>query len=76
MTTPPLSTVKQFCQKHEAFTEGGLRHQIFNERTNGLAEAGAIVRIGRKVLIHEERYFNWALQNSPLTADSANPACT
>lgn len=52
-----ISTVKQFCSRHPAFTEGGLRWEIFHENTNGLKESGAILRNGRKVLIHEERYF-------------------
>ena len=32
---PSLFTVKQFSQKHPAFPEGGLRHRIFHEETNG-----------------------------------------
>ena len=51
------STVKQFVERHPAFTVGGMRAQIFNETTNGLKEAGAIVRIGRKILINEEKFF-------------------
>jgi len=54
-----FSTVKQFCQRHPAFTIGGLRHQIFHEKSNGLAKSGAIVRIGRKVLINESKYWGW-----------------
>lgn len=53
------STVRQFCKRHPAFTEGGIRHQIFHEKTNGLAESGAVVRMGRKVLINEEKFFHW-----------------
>ena len=52
-------TVQQFTVKHPAFTLGGLRNQIFNEATNGLAKSGAIVRNGRRVLINEPKYFNW-----------------
>jgi hypothetical protein len=57
MTT--LSTVNQFTEKQPAFTTGGLRSLIFNEHQNGLAKSGAIVRIGRKVLINEEKFFSW-----------------
>lgn len=53
------STVKQFCERHPAFTVGGIRYYIFNEHNNGLAKSGAIVRIGRKVLINEQRWFSW-----------------
>jgi phage tail protein X len=52
-------TVNQFCNKHAAFKKGGIRAQIFNEHNNGLAESGAIVRVGSKVLINEPKYFAW-----------------
>jgi phage tail protein X len=53
------STVKQFCERHPAFTAGGMRSVIFNADNNGLAKSGAIVRQGRKVLIKEQLYFDW-----------------
>ena len=56
---PALLTVSQFCAKHSFISQGGLRFQIFNEENNGLAESGAIVRIGRRVLINEPKYFGW-----------------
>lgn len=52
-------TVQQFTAKHTAFTTGGLRSLIFNEHQNGLTKSGAIVRIGRKVLINEKLFFAW-----------------
>ena len=52
-------TVNQFTAKHTAFNNGGLRAWIFNSNTNGLKESGAIVRIGRKVLIDENLFFSW-----------------
>ena len=59
MAIPTLSTVKQFNQRHPAFPEGGLRHRIFHAETNGLLESGVIVRNGRRVLIDEEKFFEW-----------------
>lgn len=55
----PYYTVPQFCQKHPAFTQGGMRHFIFFESQNGLANSGAIIRVGRKILIRENRFFDW-----------------
>ena len=52
-------TVKQFIAKHPAFTVGGIRALIFNEKTNGLKNSGAIVRIGKKVMIIESKFFPW-----------------
>ncbi len=54
-----LLTVRQFIDKQPAFTAGGLRALIFNEHSNGLAISGAIIRIGRKVLIDEAKFFGW-----------------
>jgi hypothetical protein len=56
---PTLSTVNQFTDKHPAFTKGGIRALIFNENQNGLAKSGAVVRLGRKVLINEYKFFAW-----------------
>jgi hypothetical protein len=56
---PIYLTVTQFPTKHPAFTKGGLRFQIFNADKNGLGASGAIVRMGRKILIDEAKYFDW-----------------
>ena len=37
---------------------GGLRHLIFYEHTNGFHHC--IVRLGRRVLINEDKFFEWA----------------
>jgi hypothetical protein len=66
---PAYLTVEQFSQRNPAFTPAALRNLIFkaDERQstkgtipgNGLIESGAIVRLGRKVLIVESRFFDW-----------------
>lgn len=65
----PVFTVKQFAERNPAFTEAALRNLIFKAEPrlsvkgefpgNGLIEAGAIVRLGRKVLIDESRFYDW-----------------
>lgn len=66
MNQPPkLLTVPQFSEQNPAFPKGGLRWQIFNEDTNGLKESGAIIRVGRKVLIDADRYFDWVYSQNP-----------
>lgn len=52
-------TVLQFCELHKAFSVGGIRHLIFHESSNGLEKSGAIVRMGRKILINEQKFFSW-----------------
>jgi hypothetical protein len=59
MATPTLLTVNQFVATHKAFTSGGIRALIFNENSNGLAKVGVVIRLGRKVLINEEKFFAW-----------------
>ena len=76
---PPSSnaylTVRQFSERNPAFTEPSVRNLIFKAYPrsssigtipgNGLIEAGAIVRIGRKVLISEQRFFAWVESQRP-----------
>ena len=68
---PPqtLYTVEQFARAEPAFTAAALRNLIFKAESrhsskgeipgNGLIECGAIVRRGRKVMIHLERFLEW-----------------
>ncbi|MDO9213445.1 MAG: hypothetical protein Q8Q54_11460 [Methylococcales bacterium] len=60
-----LYTVNSFAEKHsQAFKIGGLRSLIFNQDKNGLTKSGSIIRLGRKVLIDETKFFDWIeLQN-------------
>lgn len=50
-----LKSVKQLSQKHPTWSEGGLRHIIFHKDTNGFAEC--IYKVGKRVLIHEGKFF-------------------
>jgi len=64
-----LLTVAQFAEIHTAFSQAALRNLVFKADKrdgangeipgNGLIEAGALIRIGRKVLIDEDRFFGW-----------------
>lgn len=64
-----LRTVSQFSERHRAFTQLALRNLVFKATPrnsskgeipgNGLLECGAIIRLGRKILIDEERFFQW-----------------
>ena len=66
---PAYKTVAQFSNENPAFTPSSLRNLIFkaDERQstngliagNGLIECGAIIRLGRKILINEDRFFQW-----------------
>ena len=68
MSVPTLNTVSQHIAKYPAFTVGGLRSLIFNENSNGLKSSGAIVRIGRKVLIDEAKFFAWVESQNKVSA--------
>ena len=54
-----LLTVNQLSEKHPFVSQGSLRYLIFNSKLNGLEAAGALVRLGRRVLIDEEKFFEW-----------------
>jgi hypothetical protein len=55
-----LIPVTQWKDYHPWPPIGGLRHLIFFEKTNGFAHC--IVRVGRRVLIDEEKFFEWAFR--------------
>lgn len=63
---PALLTVRQFAAKHGAFTEGSIRWLIFNAGSNCARPdiSDAIVRIGRRVLIDEGRFFECIRQRA------------
>lgn len=73
-STRPVFTVRQFSERNPAFSEAALRNLIFKADAghstkgeipgNGLLQAGAIIRIGRKVLLDEERFFAWMYQQN------------
>lgn len=62
-----LLTVRQFSDKHPAFSQSALRNYLFlaDDRKTSRGEiAGnglniAVVRIGRKLLIDEAKFFQW-----------------
>jgi hypothetical protein len=54
---PNFLTVKQLVAKYPWLTLGGVRHFLFFSKQNGLDVA--IKRMGRKVLIDEDRFFKW-----------------
>ena len=50
-----LIPVPDWNKHHSWPPQGGLRHLIFNEKTNGFATA--FKRVGRRVLIDEAAFF-------------------
>ena len=66
-STRTLLTVRQLSEAHPAFPQGSLRNLIFlaesRKTTKGTITGNgldvALVRIGRKVLIDESKFFQW-----------------
>ena len=58
---PTLYTVKELAQAEPALPVGAIRADLIHRRTNGLAESGAVIRRGRLLLLHRERYMAWLL---------------
>jgi hypothetical protein len=62
MATPEIKTrlipVPDWKHHHPWPPEGGLRHLVFYAATNGFNKV--IRRIGRRVLIDEAAFFEWA----------------
>ncbi len=67
-TTPRLIPVTEWNQHHEWPPQGGLRHLIFHtkDRKNSSGQTTqrngldvALVRVGRRILIDEAKFFKW-----------------
>lgn len=78
-----LFTVDEFVElpEFDYLTAGALRHLIFNGKPrygangqtipgNGLIEAGAIVRIGRKILIDAGKFRQWVISQREQSIDA------
>jgi hypothetical protein len=53
-----LIPLTQWGDHHAWPPQGGLRHLVFNAKTNGFD--ACIRRVGRRVLIDEAAFFAWA----------------
>lgn len=64
----PLLSIRDFSKKH-GWPQGGLRHLCFY-RPKGFEQV--LRRIGRKVLIHEQQFFDWVDRINSPKADAGN----
>ena len=55
---PQYLTIRQFVEKQPAFTTGGVRAIVFYCE-DAAEKAGAIARLGRRILIDEPRFLAW-----------------
>lgn len=60
--TKRLIPVPKWNQYHDWPPQGGLRHLIFYAKNNGFDSV--IKRVGRRVLIDEEAFFQWIASNN------------
>lgn len=61
MNHTQLIPVTEWSRHHPWPPIGGLRHLIFHEKSNGFDKV--VRRIGRRVLIDEAAFFQWANTN-------------
>ena len=66
-----LVNVAQLSAGIPAFTQASIRWLIFCAQENGLEKSGAIIRVGRRVLIDEEKFVGWIRAHGAQQPDSA-----
>lgn len=62
-----LLTIKLFCKNHPSWTEGAIRNLIFFSKERHTSKGKlpgngfdvALLRVGRKILIDEDKFFAW-----------------
>jgi len=68
---PNLKTVSQFCEAFPAFSVGSIRSILFYSMQNGLKASGAEIRLGSKILIDCDKFFQWLETNPSITGKGA-----
>lgn len=51
-------------QQYPHFKIGKLQHDLRQRKFNGLAEAGAVLKVSKKYLLHITRYAKWNLKRA------------
>tara|TARA_B100001250_G_scaffold351905_1_gene324316 strand:+ start:3853 stop:4083 length:231 start_codon:yes stop_codon:yes gene_type:complete len=57
----PFTTIALFAQQNPVFSEGSIKWLIFHKRTE-LIEEKVIRYWGKKILIHEENFYDFILK--------------
>lgn len=57
-----LYTLKQFVELSPLFSVGGLQSLIRKRHLNGLAESGAILRMGGRYIVDADLFLAWMEQ--------------
>ena len=68
-TARDLLTFRQFARQYPAFSEASLRWLRFNCQSNGFATA--FVRVGRRILISDGRFFEAIERQNADAADGS-----
>lgn len=55
-----LITLPDWPQHHDWPSPRSLRQMIFKREQNGMEASGCIARVGRRVLINEDKFWAWA----------------
>lgn len=56
---PTLFTINGFCKKHSFLTPSALRNKIFYSTQNRMDEFKVVMKLGKRVYINENNFFNW-----------------
>ena len=67
---PTLLTLRQFAEKHPAFSEASLRWTRFRELENHFATA--FVSVGSRIFVWEEEFFRVIARQNGLDGESFN----
>jgi len=54
-----ICTVEQTAKEIPALTEPAIRWHLFNRELNGLTKSGAVIKVGRRVLLDLPKYVDW-----------------
>ena len=67
--TRRLIPIDAWRDYHPWPTAHGLRNYVKHRHSNGLDKFGAVLRVGRKILIDQDRFFAWIDSQNGITGE-------
>lgn len=54
-----ILSVSQTAENIPGLSESAIRWHLFNRETNGLSRSGAVLQLGRRILIDQQIFIEW-----------------
>jgi len=61
---PTIMTIEQLAETTPAFSSKTLRQFLKSRKTNGLSSSGAVIHVGKRLWLDQEKFMSWLLAHA------------